>query len=108
MEQTHQCPFPNCDGQMRQATGQYQYGQWFCDNCWFILPHYFFTDDLFRVSHLDEYITKYRQELIAGRRHEIEIALAALRRRTPVDDEPEVAQLLLLAKSLRNENNSSE
>lgn len=103
MEQTHPCPFPKCDGQMRQATGQYQHGQWFCDSCWFALPRDFFSrNEPHRHLFLKEHVAKYRQQLVDQRREEVHDALAALRKVTLVDNEPEIARDLELVKSLRS------
>lgn len=100
MEQTYQCLFPGCGGQMHQAVGQYQPGQWFCDGCWFTLPDSFFTAEypLRRVD-LPARIAEHRKQLVASRRKELENALAALRKTTLVDDEPEIAQIIQLIRT---------
>lgn len=103
METTHPCPFPKCDGQMHQLTGQYQYGRWFCDACWFTLPRDFFSqNESNRHLFLEERVIKYRQLLVEERLKKVKSALAALRKVTPVDDEPDIARALELVKLLRS------
>lgn len=103
MEQTHSCPFPKCDGQMHQSTGQYQYDRWFCDDCWFTLPCEFFsTDEPRRRLFLEIHAARYREQLVFQRRREVNDALTILRKTTPVDDEPDIARALEPVKSLRS------
>lgn len=106
MEQTHHlCLFPKCGGQMHQLTGQYQSLRWFCDSCWFTLPNSFFSAEKTEEPRYDNFlaqrIAQHRKQLIDARRKEIDNALEALRKKTLVDDEPEIACVLEPAKSLR-------
>lgn len=103
METTHPCPFPKCDGQMHQLTGQYQDGKWFCDDCWFTIPCEFFSlNEPRRRLFLERHATRYREQLVEQRRREVNDALTVLRKVTLVDDEPEIASALELVRSLRS------
>lgn len=96
---TYHCPMHRCDGQMRKSTDRS--GRWFCDECWFTLPGSFFVMESARAeSFLLERVAKYRKKLVASRREEVVAAVAALRKTTLADDEPEIARILEPLKRL--------